>query len=188
MSSETTESSERGPGRPAHWFTAHQDALLETIELGPTLDLACGRGRHSLAAVALGLRTVAVDRNPESLAELKSLANGPGALETRALDLEGHEAPELGAESFGAVLVFRYLHRPLFPWIETLIAPGGILLYETFTTAQRPLGWGPSRDDFLFQPGELASAFPALETQEYEEGLSKDPRPAQTARLFARKP
>ena len=188
VSSKNADDIERGPGRPSHWFTTHQDELLGTKSLGPTLDLACGRGRHSLAAAALGLETIALDRNAESLAELATQVDSPGRLETRTLDLEGDEAPDLGTACFGAVLVFRYLHRPLFPWIESLLAPGGVLLYETFTTAQRPLGWGPSRDDFLFQPGELATSFPALETERYEEGLSKDPRAAQTARLFARKP
>ena len=37
-----------------------------------------------------------------------------------------------------------------------LVAPGGLLMMETFLTAQRELGWGPTSDDHLLRPGELA--------------------------------
>jgi hypothetical protein len=86
------------------------------------------------------------------------------------------------------VLVFRYLHRPLMPWIAGLLAPGGLLVSETFTRAQRRLGWGPARDAFLLEPGELPTLFPSLEALVYEEGPTDEPRPAETARLLARRP
>jgi hypothetical protein len=37
-----------------------------------------------------------------------------------------------------------------------LIEPGGLLMMETFLRTQRELGWGPSSDDHLLTPGELA--------------------------------
>jgi hypothetical protein len=36
------------------------------------------------------------------------------------------------------------------------LAPGGFLMMETYLTAQRELGWGPTSDDHLLRPGELA--------------------------------
>ena len=174
-------------GRPSPFFEACRDSLLATRDLGPTLDLACGRGRNTLAAAALGLEVVAVDRNAEHLAELRA-AGGDAALEVREADLESGHPPDLGIARFGAVLVFRYLHRPLAPWIASLLAPDGVLVYETFTTAQRALGWGPSRDAFLLEPGELRGLFPDLVVERFEEGPTKEPKPAQTARLLARRP
>ena len=35
-------------------------------------------------------------------------------------------------------------------------APGGLLMMESFLTGQRELGWGPTSDDHLLRPGELA--------------------------------
>lgn len=178
---------------PSAFFRQHASTLEESLAIGPTLDLACGRGRHALAAAALGLSVTAVDRNSNSLDELmthwrRMSTSGIGAIETLCADLEEPPLPPLEARQHGAVLVFNYLHRPLFGWIESLVAPGGLVLYETFTEAQKTLGWGPQRDAYLLKSGELPKWFPDLEIVVYEEGLSSDPRPAQTARLLARRP
>jgi SAM-dependent methyltransferase len=180
---------EHGLEAPSAFLREHLDAVVATAALGPALDLACGRGRHALALAARGLRTIALDRNREALAGLADAARPlPGSIEIVAADLETGEPPRLAAAPFGALLVFRYLHRPLMPWITSLLSPGGLLVYETFSLAQRELGWGPRRDAFLLQPGELPELFPQLEVIVYEEGPSHDPVPAETARLLARKP
>ena len=43
------------------------------------------------------------------------------------------------------------------PSVPELVAPGGLLMMETFLTLQRELGWGPTSDDHLLRPGELAA-------------------------------
>ncbi len=173
---------------PSAFFMEQAARLLETAEIGPVLDLACGSGRHSLAAAALGLDVLAVDRNAEALARLAAQTPSAGRIRVQLVDLEGESPPPLPEAGFGAVLVFRYLHRPRVAWIEALLRPGGLLLYETFTTAQRSLGWGPGRDEFLLEPGELPKLFAGLEIEHYEEGLTTEARPARTARLVASKP
>ena len=176
-------------GPPSAFFEAHLDLIEETQALGPVLDLACGRGRHARLLVERGLHVVALDRDHDALEALGEAVCGlPGCLEIARADLEGAPPPALAAGTFGAVLVFRYLSRPLAPWIVERLAPGALLLYETFTRAQPALGWGPRRDAFLLAPGELRALFPALDELVYEEGLTDEPQPAQTARLLARKP
>ncbi len=171
------------------FFRREEHALTSAGATGAVLDLACGRGRHSLAAAALGLDVLAVDRNAAQLAELTRASRAlPGRIETFAVDLETGAMPVLPRSPFAAILVFRYLHRPLAPAIESWLAPGGLLLYETFTVAQRSLGWGPSRDDFLLQPGELPQLFPGLVIEAFDEGLTDEQSPAWTARLRARRP
>lgn len=182
-----TVDADRAAGRPSAFFLEHTARLEATRAIGPSLDLACGRGRHSLAAAALGLRVVAVDRNAAALDDLTSTA-GTLSISTLVADLESPPLPALDTKAFGAVLVFRYLHRALFPWIESRIAPGGILLYETFTIGQRELGWGPRRDDFLLGPGELPTLLRELTIEIYEEGPSRDEPSARTARLLASRP
>jgi tellurite methyltransferase len=118
------------------------------------VDLACGEGRHSLAAATLGTKVVAIDRDPVKLATGRKLASQAGfSIDWRELDLE-QEWPELG--TFDAVLVFNYLDRASMPRILRLVAPGGLLLMETFLDAQREAGWGPTSEDHLLRPGELA--------------------------------
>jgi 2-polyprenyl-3-methyl-5-hydroxy-6-metoxy-1,4-benzoquinol methylase len=118
------------------------------------LDLACGEGRHSLAAAGLGHEVVAIDRDPAKLGSARKRATDAGlSIDWRELDLEG-EWPELG--TFGAVLVFNYLDRASMPRILRLVASGGLLMMETFLQAQREAGWGPTSDKHLLRPGELA--------------------------------
>jgi hypothetical protein len=83
------------------------------------------------------------------------------------------------------VICFRYLHRPLFHQIESALAPGGRLVYETFRSGQEKIG-RPRRERFLLRPGELESAFPGLVVEHYAE-LEPAGGPV-TARLLARKP
>jgi hypothetical protein len=84
--------------------------------------------------------------------------------------------------------VFRFLFRPLAPAIERALAPGGILIYETFTRAQPAHGWGPKSPDFLLESGELPGLFPGLETLYHDEQPVSEPRPEASARLVARRP
>jgi 2-polyprenyl-3-methyl-5-hydroxy-6-metoxy-1,4-benzoquinol methylase len=143
---------ERPPGvRPSTWFIWHAHRIAPGSRV---LDLACGEGRHSLAAAALGAKVLAVDRDPLKLASARTRAAAAGlSIEWREIDLEG-EWPEL--EPFDAVLVFNYLDRANMPRILRLVAPGGLLMMETFLEAQREAGWGPTSSAHLLRPGELA--------------------------------
>src|SRR5688500_8325213 len=137
--------------RPSTWFLWHGHRL------GPgarVLDLACGEGRHSLAAAARGARVTALDRDDARLAAARERAEARGlSVDWVTADLEEEPWPDLG--SFDAVLVFNYLDRANVPRIVGLIEPGGLLMMETYLTAQRELGWGPPSDDHLLRPGEL---------------------------------
>ncbi|HKE10503.1 MAG TPA: methyltransferase domain-containing protein [Myxococcota bacterium] len=179
-----------GRAAPSPWFVRHARWVREAAALGPVVDLACGRGRHALAAVSLGVRTVGVDRDRDALVTLLGEARRrgpPGVLTAVRADLETALGFPLRPESCGAILVFRYLHRPLAPALSSLLRPGGLLLYETFTKEQRNLGHGPTNPAFLLASGELRELFPGLEMLAYEEGLCPGERPEALARLAARR-
>jgi SAM-dependent methyltransferase len=163
--------------------------LREAARLGPVVDLACGQGRHTLAAAELGF-VLGIDRDPFSLgALLREARSRPLAFPVVPLraDLETGRGIPLRAGSCGAVLVFRYLHRSLAPGISALLCPGGLLLYETFMQSQRNLGYGPTNPAFLLEPGELLELFSGLVPLAYEEGLSSGKRPDALASLAARR-
>ena len=175
--------------RPATLIREELPRIAECARGRPLLDLACGRGRNALAAAASGLRVIALDRDASALAELGAHASASGsAIERVRGDLEAGFALPFASASFGALLVFRYLHRPLAAEIARVLAPGGALVYETFTTAQRAFGSGPRRREFLLEPGELAGLFPQLRTLRSEEGVFEEPQPTALARLVAIKP
>ena len=172
---------------PAAWVVRHLDALRDAARLGPVVDLACGRGRNALALAEAGIPVVGLDRNAGFLEELRAAAaGGQAAVDAVRCDLEGPHPMPLRDGVCGAVLVFRFLFRPLAPAIARCLAPGGLLLYETFTREQTAHGWGPSRPEFLLEPGELPRLFPDLEILEHDETPARVPRPESAARLLAR--
>lgn len=165
----------------------HLAPLRVASELGPIVDLACGRGRNALALSREGIDCLGLDRNRSSLRELAAAAR-PGRVEAVCCDLEsGHGIP-VRPGSCGAILVFRFLFRPLAAAIQDALAPGGLLLYETFTREQPAHGWGPSRPAFLLEAGELPRLFPGLEIVQHDEAPVTVPRPEASARLVARRP
>jgi SAM-dependent methyltransferase len=136
--------------------------------------LACGSGRHATHFLGKGLSVVAVDRDEQVI---------PGARFIRA-DLEGGNPWPLPGERFEGVVVTNYLHRPLFPRLLESLAPGGVLIYETFMLGNEKFG-RPSNPAFLLQPGELLAAFKELTVKGFEEGEVTDPKPAMIQRLCA---
>ena len=88
-------------------------------------------------------------------------------------DIEGGPWP-LAGRQFDALVVTNYLWRPLMPTLLASIAPGGVLMYETFAAGNETVG-KPSRPDFLLQPGELLRATEGLRTVAYEDGFETSP-------------
>jgi tellurite methyltransferase len=133
--------------------------LIENADLWPrkgtVLDVACGRGRHSILMARSGFDVDAVDRNLEAIAELRGVADRIGlAIHAQHLDLETTPPPELGSQKYDVVLGFNYLHRPLMPAIREAVKPGGRIFYETFTKRQAERGH-PRNPAFLLDEGEL---------------------------------
>lgn len=131
------------------------------------LDLACGQGRHVRWLQAQGHQLTAVDRDGAALASLTGLAD------TFCADIEAGPWPLVGRE-FAAVVVTNYLWRPLWPQILASVAPGGVLLYETFARGNEVFG-KPSRPDFLLQPNELLQVCQGWAIVAYEHGLLHTP-------------
>ena len=134
---------------------------------GAVLDLACGRGRHMRWFAARGHPVTGVDRDADALATLA------GVGETIAADIEDGPWP-LAGRQFAAVVVTNYLWRPLFPRILACVAPGGVLLHETFAQGNETVG-KPSRPDFLLAPGELLRAYGELRVVAFEDGFLPHP-------------
>ncbi|WP_425514448.1 class I SAM-dependent methyltransferase [Collimonas antrihumi] len=164
------------------------------IPAGTVLDLACGNGRHALWLAQRGLQVLAVDRNPELLAEID--AAGISDIATRQIELEAGPSDALAAlfqsRRFSAVVVTNYLHRPLFPAILESVAEQGVLLYETFAAGNAQFG-KPSNPDFLLQPGELLDLLAAdtantgsnWRVVAFEDGYVEGPKPAMVQRICA---
>lgn len=146
---------------------------------GDVLDVAAGSGRHARFFADRGHRVVAVDRDHEAL----QLAAHP-LVETVVADLEAGPWPFMG-RSFAAVVVANYLWRPLLPTLVASVAPGGVLLYETFAVGHERFG-RPRNPAFLLRAGELLDAVRGqLEVREYRHGEVGSPPTAVRQHLAA---
>jgi SAM-dependent methyltransferase len=161
---------------PSPWVVRFASLLAPGATV---LDLACGAGRHARFLAARGLRVEAVDRDPGLVGALQDSAGVIG----RVADLEALPWPYPG-RTFDAVVVSRYLHRPLFGPIAGALSQGGVLIYETFMRGHERLG-RPARPEFLLEPGELLGAFPGLTVIAFEQGQVASPAPGVVQRLCA---
>ncbi|HNN34587.1 MAG TPA: class I SAM-dependent methyltransferase [Ottowia sp.] len=135
----------------------------------PVLDVACGAGRHMRWFAGRGHPVTGIDRDPAALAAARAWGT---AIEA---DIENGPWP-LAGQRFGGVVVTHYLWRPLLPTLLDAVAPGGVLIYETFAAGNETVG-KPSRPDFLLRPGELLGVCQGLRVVAFEDGyLDAPPR------------
>ncbi len=148
---------------------------------GEVLDLACGGGRHTALFVGRGHRVVAVDRDLSGLGQLAD----DTLVEAREFDLEDGSPFPLADREFAGVVVTNYLHRPILPDLVSAVAPGGVLIYETFVRGNERFG-RPTCPDFLLEPGELLETVRGhLRVVAYEDVLVDKPKPAAVQRICA---
>ena len=142
---------------------------------GVVLDVACGHGRHARWFYERNHPLALVDRSQEAIDFIaNSLPASPiQVIETVVADIENGPWPFAGRQ-FDAVVVTNYLWRPLLPTLLASLAPGGVLIYETFTQGNETVG-KPSRPDFLLRPGELLEVCQGLRVVAFEEGFHENP-------------
>jgi tellurite methyltransferase len=142
------------------------------------LDLAAGSGRHALDLARRGWLVEAWDVSTVGLELLRKRASSKGLLvATRELDLATGAPLDFRRKPFDLVVAVDFLERALFADFAGLVAPGGHLIFSTFTVdraGEKP----PLR--YCLERGELAKALPDFETLATTE---KDGR----AGLFARR-
>ena len=134
---------------------------------GTVLDVACGMGRHLRWFHEQNHAVTGVDKARAAIDSISNLG------EAICADIESSPWP-LAGRTFDGVVVTNYLWRPLLPTIIASVAPGGVLLYETFAAGNETVG-KPSRADFLLKPGELLAACAGLRIVAYEDGFLAAP-------------
>jgi SAM-dependent methyltransferase len=167
-----------GSSEPSRWV--RHWAHLVTAG-GAVLDVASGSGRHARLFASLGHPVTAIDRDS---AALGTFADEPRVTPLMA-DIESAPWPLPPEAQFAAVVVTNYLHRPLFPRLIHSLAPGGVLVYETFAQGNETVG-KPSNPAFLLAPGELLDAVRGqLRVVAFQDGFLAQPRPAYVQRICA---
>lgn len=148
-------------------FAAPRPFLLEQAghlpAHGLALDLAMGLGGNTAFLLARGLQVVGIDIADVAVRQAK--ARLPQVMAVVA-DLYQFELPPA---TFDVILDFYFLQRTLWPQMQRALRPGGVLVMETLTQAQRTLQ-SDIDPQYLLHAGELHDAFAGLDILVYREG------------------
>ncbi len=167
MQPQTIPSAPHGTEAPSLWVQRWSHLVRPG---GTVLDVACGHGRHARWFHGLHHPAVGVDRSRESM---QAVAGAIPDGEWVVADIENGPWPFAGRQ-FDAVVVTHYLWRPLVDVLLASLAPGGVLIYETFTQGNETVG-KPSRPDFLLRSGELLAICQGLRVVAFEDGFEECP-------------
>jgi SAM-dependent methyltransferase len=160
------------------------------LPLGLALDVAMGRGRNAIFLATRGFDVDGVDVDPVAVAEARSAArklNAPIRATVGNVEDGTHIIPE---DTYDAIIVFNYLHRPLFRDIREGVRPGGVVVYETFNQNQPAYG-RPTNPDYLLRCGELREVFADWEILAEREGVEPERPggpPRASSSIVARRP
>lgn len=126
-------------------------------------DLGCGSGRDSVYFALHGWRVIAVDRDARALRRAELLAAAEGvSIDTLLADVETPPGMEAVASlpPPDAVLLVRYLHRPLVDWARRHLPPGTKFIMSHFLRGAESVGRCTPKDpDHLLEAGELEARF-----------------------------
>ena len=149
-----------------------KEMLPRLVHSGRAIDIAAGRGRHSVILADHGLRVLAIDYSPEAIAALAKLVERAcGAIWPTLADLDSFP---IRNESADLIVNINYLDRGLFPKFNRALKPGGMLLADTFLIDQAALGH-PRNPRFMLDHDELRGLLEGYEILCYREGLAVYP-------------
>jgi SAM-dependent methyltransferase len=127
--------------QPEHDVTLRQvDFLVEELALAPrnsVLDVACGRGRHSVELARRGFRVTGVDLSPRSLELARAPADKAGTVvELRRLDMRELDYDGVFDAVINLFTAFGYFREDVdnervVQRIATALRPGGRFLLDT---------------------------------------------------------
>jgi len=175
-------------GPPSNWVVDHLD-LLGDEPRRRALDVASGLGRHALLLAELGFAVDALDISDVGTTRLRQEAMRRG-LDVSVSRVDLATLGALPRSRYDVIVNTYFLHRPILPGLAGALAPGGLLIFETFARGQADWGWGPTDARFLLEPGELRRAFARLELVDEREGLIDDgvSRPRVVSSVVVRRP
>jgi len=160
------------PGKPEPFVLE----MMPRLPRGLALDVAAGRGRHSLILARAGMRVIAVDYSQVGIATLASLARSQ-VLPIFPVVADMTQFP-LSDESFDVILNVNFLERDIVADFKRALKIGGALLFDTFLIDQAAIHRHICNPRYLLEHGELRELLAGLDVVEYREGLTAYGDPA----------
>ncbi len=134
------------------------------------LDLGMGEGRNAVFLAQKGYKVTGVDISSVAVKKAYLLAQEFGVkIKGVVASLDDYKFPP---QSYDAIICFYYVDRSLIEKMKTWLKPGGIIIYESFTTRERSKSKPSTLEDSGYlKERELLSLFPGMRILKYEEPL-----------------
>jgi len=172
------------------WLTQH----IARISPGYALDIACGKGRHSIFLAQQGFDVDAVDVSPVGInlaqraAQSSGVGQSMGSITWHCQDLL--ETTRLPRQEYQLIVMSYFIAADLLARLPGYLATGGWLLVEEHMCWHTPVA-GPSSDKFRVSPGALLRVLSNcnVEIAAQSEGLVERPGqpPYALSRLLVRR-
>ena len=149
--------------------------------VGRALDIAAGNGRNAVFLAQHGFKVEAIDISVQGL---KAGCCGHVGVFPICADLDHFEITK---DRYDLIINIKYLNRRLYPFIVEGLAPGGIIIFETFVLGTATSHHTTDSCDHLLRTNELLHAFLTLDIIYYRERVvqSCHKGPANLASLVA---
>jgi rhodanese-related sulfurtransferase len=171
---------------PTPWLVDNFNALPK----GLALDIAMGNGRNAIYLATRGFDVDGVDVDPDVVAQARATARRFHAPIRAVIGNVEDGTYIIPIEAYDAIVVFNFLHRPLFRDIKDGLKPGGVVIYQTYLEEQIKFG-KPQNPAHLLKPGELAQVFSEFEILRHHERVDSavpGGPPCALAGIVAKKP
>ena len=160
------------------------------LPMGLALDVAMGNGRNAIFLATRGFDVDGVDVDPEVVAQARATARRFHAPIRAIIGNVEDGTHIIPLEAYDVIVVFNFLHRPLFRDIKDGLKPGGVVVFQTFLEEQARFG-RPTNPAHLLKAGELGevfSDFEVLRVSERVDAAVPGGPPCALAGIVARKP
>ena len=176
-----------GGGTPRPWLVDHEALINEQLP-GRALDVACGRGNDALYFAQLGFEVDALDVSDVAVDRVRTAAQERG-LDVQATRVDLLTTPEpFPRPPYDVISGFYFLLRPLLPRLAQVLAPGGLLFYETFSRDHDELLGRDMPKRYMLDHNELLTAFADLRVLDYRDTVIGEERARAVASIVARRP
>lgn len=135
---------------------------------GTVLDMGMGEGRNAVFLAQKGYKVTGIDISSVAVKKSYLLAQEFGVkIKGVVASLSDYK---IAPASFDAIVCFYYVDRSLVEKIKSWLKPGGILIYEAYTTKERAKTRTGQPEEYLGEQ-ELLKLFSGMRVLKYEEPL-----------------
>lgn len=137
---------------------------------GTVLDMGMGEGRNAVFLAQKGYKVTGIDISSVAVKKSYLLAQEFGVkIKGVVASLKDYK---ISPGSFDAIVCFYFVDRSLIEDMKTWLKPGGILIYEAYTTREKASKkLDPQDEESLLREQELLKLFPGMRVLKYEEPL-----------------